>query len=330
MDYTTLGRTGLRVSRACLGGGGSSRLGSRHGESEAHIIELIHGALDMGINFFDTAPAYGTEAVLGTALRGHRDQVVLSSKVRCVQPGLPLDALVYCSPADIDASVHESLRQLRTDHIDVVHLHGIRPPQYEHVMAVLLPRLMALRDAGKIGFIGLTEAFGSDDDHVVAQQAIRDGHFDVLMAGYSIINPSLARTVLPMAAASGIGLMCMCAVRGALASRSAISTLVAELVACGEIDEADVNADDPLGFLIDEGHAGTLAEAAYRFCRRTPGIDVVMTGTGSIAHLKDNVAAILGNALPSATLERLATAFAGVRSATGALHDRGREGMPQR
>ncbi len=70
MEYTILGRTGLRVSVAGLGCGGFSRLGLGTGKSEAHAIGIIREAIDLGVNLFDTAAAYGTEGVLGRALRG--------------------------------------------------------------------------------------------------------------------------------------------------------------------------------------------------------------------------------------------------------------------
>src|SRR6266536_3474490 len=70
MDYTTLGRTGLKVSVAGLGCGGFSQLGLGTGKSEADAIAIIRAAVDLGVNLFDTAAAYGTEPVLGRALRG--------------------------------------------------------------------------------------------------------------------------------------------------------------------------------------------------------------------------------------------------------------------
>jgi L-galactose dehydrogenase len=68
MHYTTLGRTGLRVSVAGLGTGGFSRLGLMNGKSEVEAARLIHEAVGLGINFIDTAPAYGTEGVVGLAV----------------------------------------------------------------------------------------------------------------------------------------------------------------------------------------------------------------------------------------------------------------------
>ncbi|HKM69898.1 MAG TPA: aldo/keto reductase, partial [Stellaceae bacterium] len=81
MEYVTLGRTGLRVSVAGLGCGGFSRLGLGSGRSEAEAVGLIRQALDLGVNLFDTAAAYGTEALLGKALKAvPRDQVVIATK----------------------------------------------------------------------------------------------------------------------------------------------------------------------------------------------------------------------------------------------------------
>src|SRR5437764_12586329 len=81
MEYTTLGRTGLRVSVAGLGCGGFSQLGRGSGKSEADAIGIIREAMDLGVNLFDTAAAYGTEPILGRALREvPRDEVVICTK----------------------------------------------------------------------------------------------------------------------------------------------------------------------------------------------------------------------------------------------------------
>ena len=81
MEYTTLGRTGLKVSVAGLGCGGFSRLGLGTGKSEAEAISLVHQAFSLGVNLFDTAAVYGTEEVLGKALKAlPRDQVVITTR----------------------------------------------------------------------------------------------------------------------------------------------------------------------------------------------------------------------------------------------------------
>src|SRR5437763_3771234 len=83
MEYTTLGRTGLKVSVAGLGCGGFSRLGLGTGKSEADAIAIIRAALDLGVNLFDTAAAYGTEQVLGKELTGKsHDKIVICIKAQ--------------------------------------------------------------------------------------------------------------------------------------------------------------------------------------------------------------------------------------------------------
>src|SRR5689334_10814300 len=81
MEYTMLGRTGLKVSVAGLGCGGFSQLGLGTGKDETHAIGIIHQALDLGVNLFDTAASYSTEPVLGKALRSvPREEVVICTK----------------------------------------------------------------------------------------------------------------------------------------------------------------------------------------------------------------------------------------------------------
>ena len=118
MEYTTLGRTGLRVSVAGLGCGGFSQLGLGSGKTEADAIGIIRGAVEFGVNLFDTAAAYGTEPVLGKALKGvPRDQVIICTKAPfgVSNPNSPPERAV--------ASLDRSLRELDTDYIDIVLMH---------------------------------------------------------------------------------------------------------------------------------------------------------------------------------------------------------------
>src|SRR5262245_20286570 len=81
MDYTTLGRTGLKVSVAGLGCGGNSRIGLGTGLTEAQSVALVREALDLGVNFLDTAAAYETEPIVGKAIKGRpRESIVISTK----------------------------------------------------------------------------------------------------------------------------------------------------------------------------------------------------------------------------------------------------------
>ncbi len=313
---TTLGRTGLRVSVAGLGAGGHSRLGMRRGASEADAADLVRAAVDLGITMIDTAPAYGTESAVGAGVAGRRDGVVLSSKVRSTRSGSSFDSSDYITAADLKASVEASLGKLRTDFIDILYLHGVRPQQYDFCLNELLPELQRLRDQGKIRFLGVTEGFGADRDHVMLQRAIADGVWDVLMVGYNFVNPSAGRLVLPQAMEKNLGIVAMYAVRGALADKASLKSLVQKLVDRGEVDRSAIDLDDPSGFLFRDA-ALSLTEAAYRFCRHSAGIDVVLTGTGNLQHLRDNIAAINRPPLPHDVRQRLDAAFDRVASETG-------------
>src|SRR3981189_3814072 len=127
MEYVTLGRAGLKVRVAGLGCGGFSRLGLGTGKSETDAIAIIREALDLGVNLFDTAAAYGTEPVLGKALAGvPRDKGVI-----CTKAPFGVSTPDSC-PERAVASLDRSLRELGTDYIAVYQLHGIRTRAYGH------------------------------------------------------------------------------------------------------------------------------------------------------------------------------------------------------
>jgi aryl-alcohol dehydrogenase-like predicted oxidoreductase len=152
VEYVELGCTGLRVSVAGLGCGGFSRLGLGRGKSEAEAVALIREALDLGVNLFDTAAAYGTEAVLGKALKGiSRDRVVIATKA-------PFNVSnPNSSAASAVASLDSSLRQLATDYIDIYQLHGVAPAAYDHARNVIAPALLKEKAKGKFRHLGITE-----------------------------------------------------------------------------------------------------------------------------------------------------------------------------
>ena len=317
MQKVILGRTGLEVSAVALGAGGPSRLGLKTGSSEQQAIDLVRAAIDRGVTIIDTAPVYGTEPVVGEALAGLRHRVVLSSKLRPTLPSSSYEGSDFIEPPMVRQSVEASLRVLGTEKIDILHLHGVRPHQYTYCMDHLVPELLLLQEAFKIGFLGITEAFGVYTKREVMRQAIDDDAWDVLMLGHNYINPSAAQLILPRAKERGKGVMCMYAVRGALAHAEDLRKLVEHLVAQGEVKAGVLDVAAPLDFLLAPGVARSYTEAAYRFCRHTPGINVVMTGTGKLAHLDENINAINGDPLPSEILNRLSDAFCRVRTATG-------------
>jgi aryl-alcohol dehydrogenase-like predicted oxidoreductase len=313
MEYTTLGKTGLRVSVAGLGCGGPSRLGMRDDpQSASHAIGLIKQALDLGVNFLDTAQNYGTEPVVGKAIAGiPRERLVISTKKTLP----PTD---HRNPQEeIFKGLEQSLKAIGTDYIDVYHLHGVEPKDYEFAKNRLLPAMRRLKEQGKIRFIGVTEGFVVDPSHTMLEESLEENLWDVVMVGFSLLNPSARKNIFPLTTKGGVGVLDMFAVRRALSQAERLKSVCGELVAKGAIKKDAVDLNEPLGFLLKETDAATLPEAAYRFCRHDPGVDVVLTGTGNPAHLKENVAAILKPALPRTVLGRLEKLFGGLDYLTG-------------
>jgi len=312
MDLTTLGRTGLRVSRMGLGGGGHSRLGLSQGKSESEAEAIVKAALDLGINFIDTAEGYRTEEVVGRGIAGiPRDRVVISTKA-----GVHWQDRL-CTASELAERVDACLRRLQTDYVDVFHLHGLALGDYDFAVAELVPALINLKEAGKIRHIGVTEQFINDPSHRMLQRALQDDIWEVVMVGFNLLNPSARRTVVPVTQSKGIGTLCMFAVRRALSRPEALRELLAGLVAKGALAPDAFDPDDPLGFAWRNGVARSLQEAAYRFCRWEPGLDVILSGTGNIEHLKSNRDALMEPPLPVETQSRLEQLFGQIDSVSG-------------
>lgn len=312
MEYTTLGHTELRVSRMGLGCGGHSRLGLARGKSEAEAIGVVKAALELGINFIDTAENYGTEAVVGQALKeSKREQIVLSTKL-----GVNWQDR-RCTGAELKERIKASQQRLQTDYIDIFHLHGVSAKDYPYAVKELIPALKEMQQAGDIRFLGITEAFGPDPKHQMLSPAVDDDYWDVVMVGFNILNQSARSRVLTATQRSRIGTLCMFAVRRALSQPEALRELMQELVAQNLVDPAAFDAADPLGFLLTEGQAESVPDAAYRFCRWEPGLDVILSGTSSIEHLRENAASLARPALPAEVVARLQTLFQHVDTVSG-------------
>jgi aryl-alcohol dehydrogenase-like predicted oxidoreductase len=313
MEYTTLGRTGLKVSVAGLGCGGPSRLGMRNDPQSAdNAVALVKQALDLGVNFLDTAQNYGTEPIVGKAIAGvPRERLVISTKKTLPPADHPNPQ------TEVIQGLEQSLKLVGTDYIDVYHLHGVEPKDYDVAKHRLMPAMRRLKEQGKIRFIGVTEGFATDWAHTMLQESLKEDLWDVVMVGFSLLNPSARKTVFPLTAKNGAGVLNMFAVRRALSQPERLQTLCRELVEKGAIRKDSVDVNDPLAFLTKETDAATVPEAAYRFCRHEQGVDVVLTGTGNPAHLKENVAAILKPALPKPVLKKLEGLFGGLDYLTG-------------
>lgn len=309
MDYIAFGRTGLQVSVMGLGCGGSSRIGQSSNKSEAESVAIVRRALDAGVNFIDTAEAYGTEAMVGAAIQGvARDKIVISTK-KSYRKAI--------SPALVRKGLEESLQRLRTDYVDIYNLHGVGPADYPMLRAEILPTFFQLRDEGKLRFIGVSEMFNEDKEHQMLIDSLPDNVWDVAMIGFNILNQTARARVFPQTIQQDVAVQIMFAVRRALSQRDQLIAALQTLIDAGELDPTEVDLNDPLGFVLAESDATSLVDAAYRFCRYEPGVHVVLSGTGNPAHLQANIDSLNRPPLPDGVVQKLRHIFRRASTVTG-------------
>ena len=205
MQTRKLGRTGLDVSPIAIGGAAFSYVHQSMGwnplsEAGRNVVhETLNTALDRGITYIDTAPAYGngySETLIGEVMKTRRNDCVLASKV-----WYELD---YQGVID---SVHASLNRLQTDHIDILQVHGrmYTPAEVEHVLhGGPLDALLELRAAGTIGHIGITSEEPWTVIPFLAHEAI-----EVYQIAYNIIYQAAARHFLIEAGKANAGVVTM-------------------------------------------------------------------------------------------------------------------------
>ena len=300
VEYRQLGRTNLSVSLLGIGSGGANRLGQRHGSDRAESHRLVRHALDLGINFFDTAPSYGdSESLLGEALAGvPRQSYVLGTKFspRGDRPGAAR------------ASLEASLRRLNTDYVDVMYFHGLAPEEYDATLEKFLPELRQAQRDGLTRFIGATERYETDFVHAALERALTEDLFDVVMLGHNLISPGGLRNVMPLAQQKNVGVVVMCAVRTIIVNPDMLRETIRQWKDSGALAEDAVPDDAPLDWVLGPG-VESLADAAYRFAAESPAVSTVLTGTANLHHLDANARSILAPPLPEATSERLRNTF---------------------
>jgi len=201
MNYRPLGRTGIKVSPYCLG---AMMFGKGGNPDHDECIRMIHQSLDSGINFIDTADAYSrgeSEEIVGKALQGRRDRVVINTKVYHPMSDDPNQQ--GGSRRWIMRAVDDSLRRLQTDYIDVYQLHRPTP---DTDIEETLSAFTDLMRAGKVRAIG-SSTFPAAD--IVAAQWVAEkrglARFRVEQQPYSILNRHIEREVLPACLLHGMG-----------------------------------------------------------------------------------------------------------------------------
>jgi aryl-alcohol dehydrogenase-like predicted oxidoreductase len=302
MEYRPLGKTGLTVSVAGLGCGGNSRLGLGRGASVDECVAVARAAIDLGVNFLDTAEAYGTEEIVGAAVRNYdRNKLVISTKA-IFRGGDETEE-------SVTRKVEASLKRLGLNYVDVFHFHAVNPAAYEHHRDVLAPALLKLKEQGKVRHVGITETGPRDPEQKMLARAIQEAPWEVIMLAYSLMNQGARLNIFPTTRRRGIGTLLMFVVRNIFSNAAYRRDVAAKLVEQGLLDPSVLSDGDPLGFLVSEGAAESITDAAYRYARHEQGADVILFGTGNKEHVRANVESILRPPLPPPIVERLHASF---------------------
>lgn len=212
MKYRTLGRTGIKVSPYCLG---AMMFGAIGNPDHDDSVRIIHKALDAGINFVDTADAYSrgeSEEIVGKALKGRRDDVVLATKAHLPMGDDPNQR--GNSRRWLVRALEDSLRRLGTDHVDLFQIHRPAP---DTDVEETLSALTDLVRAGKVRAIG-TSSFPASDIVEAQWVAERRGltRFRSEQPTYSVLNRGIEREVLPVCERYGMGALVYSPLAGGL------------------------------------------------------------------------------------------------------------------
>lgn len=328
MDYRQLGRTGLRVSALGFGCGNVGGLMIRGTPAERE--RAVARAIELGINYFDTAPSYGdgrSEEHLGAALRALGARVHVGTKVRLAPDERDVAGAIV-------RSLEASLQRLGVDQVDLLQLHNhvAGEPRPEAVgvgelLGKVVPALAKLRQQGKIRFYGITALGDADALH----WAIGAEAFDTAQVCYNLVNPSAGyplpvgfpaqdfRRLLDRARQHRVGVIGIRALAaGALsgeARRHPVAAPSVEPIATGPDYAADVGRARRLQVLVEEGHAGSLVEAGLRFVLSSDTVSTVLVGYSSLGHLEQAAAAVARGPLSPAALERLAALWRALAAA---------------
>lgn len=286
MLYRTLGRTGLQVS---LLGFGGSQLGHAPMD-DAAIDRLIGGTLDLGVSLFDTAHCYHqSEARIGRALGGRRDQCVLVTK--CGHNFRLGDDVSKWTPRAIELAVERSLTNLRTDRLDVLLLHSCEA----EVLARgdVVEAALRCREQGKTRVVG----FAGDSDR--AQAALAIDAFDCIECSLNLCDQQSLQAVLPAARERNLGVL----VKRPLANAPWRDDLPAHLHKYGlkyrnRLATMGLN-QEAVGF------DGTLVEMFLRFAAWSDGVSCVLTGGTNLDHRRENAAAVEQGPLPEAVVSAI-------------------------
>ena len=326
MKYNNLGRTGLRVSQLGFGCGSIGGLLVR-GDYPV-MREVVSRAIELGIDYFDTAPIYGngqSEVNLGAVLRELKSDVLIGTKVR-----LKSEELDQIGDAVI-RSVEGSLRRLGRASVDLIQLHnriGIqRQPERDQVgipdLDAVRGAFEALQQQGKVRFWGITGLGVSE----ALYETVATGGFQTIQVAYNLLNPSAGMSVPPAfpfqdygqlikrAAQQGMGVIAIRILAGGALSgtpaRHPVASQSVNPIASEQAYSADVARAQRYTFLVEDGRVSNLVEAAIRFVVSKPGVSTALLGISSRDQLEQAVEYVERGPLSGDALEHIRATWSG-------------------
>ena len=326
MDYRKFGNTGIDVSEIGFGCGDVGGLMVR-GE-QADQVRAVERAMELGINYFDTASRYGggqSEINLGRVLKELSADVHVGTKY----------SLGKADPNDLKAgviqSVEASLKRLGRDQVDLIQLHdrissetdvSVRAITVSDVLGEVQDGLEMLKSQGKVRFYGMTGVGEPSGIHDV----VRSGTVSTVQTVYNLINASAGADtpsgfdmtdydrLIDVASEKQVGIIVIRVLAaGALTGTSVRHPVAVPTVApigSGKDFEQDESRARQFAFLVDEGFADTMPEASIRFALSNAGVSTVLVGYSDLDHLEKSVQYAANGPLPEEALARLPQAWA--------------------
>jgi L-galactose dehydrogenase len=283
MQYRVLGKTGLEVS---VVGFGASPLGDVFGVTDPEEGKrAVHLAIDEGINFFDVSPYYGlslAEDRLGAALQERRNRVILATN--CGRYGA---GDFDFSASRVFASMDESLRRLRTDHVDLLQAHDVEFGDSRQIVEETIPAMRRLQEQGKTRYIGIT---GYPLRALIRIAAAAPVDTILTYCRYNLLIDDMETILMPFALDRGIGVMNASALHmGVLTARGAPDWHPAPQ----QVHEAARRAAE-----FCRAQNIDLSELALRFCFDYPGVASTLVGMSKVDHVRRNLNAFEAPADP--------------------------------
>ena len=320
MEMRTFGRTGLRVSILGFGCGAVGGLMVRGAPEDQE--RAVARALEAGVNYFDTAAMYGngeSEKNLGRVLAKLKPDVVVGTKVRI--PSADFGRI----GAAVAGSLEASLKRMGREQVDIFHLHnaitisgGGESLSAKTVLEEVVPAFEKLRQQGKTRFLGITAVGDTPALHQVIDARV----FDSAQVSYNMLNPSAGSALavgypaqdygrmFDNTRAAGVGVVGIRVLAGGAlsgaAERHPIASPPPDPIGSASNYDGDLQRARRLLPLVQQGHAGSLPEAAVRFAIAHPAMGTILVGMATLAEFEQALAAVNKGPLSQAALDSLA------------------------